>query len=329
MDSDRLFELRRRTFDTPHFRGIEFIEVEAKSIINHVPGTYLPFNWTINPYRGCTHACTYCFARSTHTYMDMNAGSDFESKIVVKVNAPELLRKELRAKRWKGEHIAMGTATDPYQRAEGRYKLMSRIIGTLTEYRNPFSILTKGTLILRDLDLLIEASQVTDVSTAFSVGTVDEKVWDASEPGTPHPRKRLEAVRKLNAAGIPCGVMIAPVLPGLSDSPQQLRDVIEAAIDAGATHVSPILLHLRPNVKEVYMEWLGTAYPDLVVRYEAMYKRGAYASVATRNELSEKVKDVLDSIPTPKPPSGRNRKKPAVEPPTPSLPRKREQLTLL
>jgi DNA repair photolyase len=158
---------------------------------------------------------------------------------------------------------------------------------------------------------------------------VDEKVWDASEPGTPHPRKRLEAVRKLNAAGIPCGVMIAPVLPGLSDSPQQLRDVIEAAIDAGATHVSPILLHLRPNVKEVYMEWLGTAYPDLVVRYEAMYKRGAYASVATRNELSEKVKDVLDSIPTPKPPSGRNRKKPAVEPPTPSLPRKREQLTLL
>jgi DNA repair photolyase len=324
MSSERLFELRRRTFDTPHFRGIEFIEVEAKSIINHVPGTFLPFNWTINPYRGCTHACTYCFARSTHTYMDMNAGSDFETKIVVKVNAPELLRKELRAKRWKGEHIAMGTATDPYQRAEGRYRLMSRIISVLTEYRNPFSILTKGTLILRDLDALIAASSVTDVSTAFSVGTVDERVWNLSEPGTPHPRKRLEAVRKLNEAGIPCGVMIAPVLPGISDSPEQLRAVVEAAIEAGATHVSPILLHLRPYVKDVYMRWLGENYPDLVDRYQEMYQRGAYASVAARHELSEKVDDVLSSVPHPRLPRGRNRKKPLPEP----LP-KREQLSLL
>src|SRR5919106_1599756 len=174
MDSDRLFELRRRTFDTPHFRGIEFIEVEAKSIINNVPGNYLPFNYTINPYRGCSHACHYCFARVTHTYMDMDAGRDFESKIVVKVNAPELLRKELRAKRWKGEHIAMGTATDPYQRAEGKYRLMRGIIETLIEYRNPFSILTKGTLILRDLDLLKEAASVMDISTAFSIPTLDE-----------------------------------------------------------------------------------------------------------------------------------------------------------
>jgi DNA repair photolyase len=256
--------------------------------------------------------------------MDMNAGSDFESKIVVKVNASELLRKELRAKRWKGEHIAMGTATDPYQRAEGRYRLMSRIITTLTEYRNPFSILTKGTLILRDLDLLIAAAEVTDVSTAFSVGTIDERVWNSSEPGTPHPRKRLEAVRKLNAAGIPCGVMIAPVLPGISDSPEQLRAVIEAAIDAGATHVSPILLHLRPFVKDVYMEWLGANYPDLVVRYEAMYRRGAYASVAARNELSEKVAEILDSAPAR--PTGRNR--PRSRPPAEPRPH-REQLTLL
>jgi DNA repair photolyase len=329
MSDDRLFELRRRSFDTPHFRGIEFIEVEAKSIINHVPGTYLPFDWTINPYRGCTHACTYCFARSTHTYMDMNAGSDFESKIVVKVNAPELLRKELRAKRWKGEHIAMGTATDPYQRAEGRYRLMSRIITTLTEFRNPFSILTKGTLILRDLDLLVAASEVTAVSTAFSVGTVDERVWERSEPGTPHPRKRLEAVRKLNDSGIPCGVMIAPVLPGISDSPDQLREVIEAAIDAGATHVSPILLHLRPYVKEVYMGWLRQNYPDLVGRYEAMYRKGAYASVAARNQLSEKVKEVLDSAPqAARLPRGRNRRPPTAPAKETLLPKK-EQLTLL
>jgi DNA repair photolyase len=257
--------------------------------------------------------------------MDMNAGSDFENKIVVKVNAPELLRKELRARRWKGEHIAMGTATDPYQRAEGRYKLMSRIISTLTEYRNPFSILTKGTLILRDLDLLVQAAEVTDVSTAFSIGTVDEQVWNASEPGTPHPRKRLEAVAKLNAAGIPCGVMIAPVLPGISDSPEQLRSVIEAAIDAGATHVSPILLHLRPYVKDVYMEWLSATYPDLVPRYQSMYRKGAYASVAARNDLSEKVKDVLGSLPAASIPTGRNRKRPDKE----TLLMKREQLSLL
>src|SRR5688572_4702701 len=226
MGSDQLFELRRRTFNTPAFRGIEFIEVESRSIINHVPGDSLPFDYTINPYRGCSHACSYCFARKTHTYMDMNAGRDFETKIVVKVNAPQLLRKELRARKWKGDHIAMGTATDPYQRAEGRYRLMRGIIQTLTEYRNPFSILTKGTLILRDLDLLFEAAQVTDVSAALSIPTLDENVWRSSEPGTPHPGKRLEAVERLNEAGIPCGVMIAPVLPGISDSDEQVRAVV-------------------------------------------------------------------------------------------------------
>jgi DNA repair photolyase len=300
MTPERLFELRRRTFDTPHFRGIEFIEVEAKSIINHVPGNYLPFNWTINPYRGCSHACSYCFARVTHTYMDMNAGSDFESKIVVKVNAPELLRKELRAKRWKGEGIAMGTATDPYQRAEGRYRLMPRIIETLTDYRNPFSILTKGTLILRDLDRLVEAAGVTDVSTAFSVGTVDEEVWRRSEPGTPHPGKRLAAVAKLNDAGIPCGVLIAPVLPGISDSQSQLHDVVKAALDAGATNVSPILLHLRPGVKEVYLEWLAEHYPDLLPHYKAMYPK-AYASSRDRSAFGARVGEIINSLGPPKP----------------------------
>ncbi|MFN2594927.1 MAG: radical SAM protein [Actinomycetota bacterium] len=288
MESDRLFELRRRTFDTPHFKGIEFIEVEAKSIINHVPGNYMPFSWTINPYRGCTMWCRYCFARSTHTYLDMNAGRDFETKIVVKVNAPELLKKELRAKRWAGEHIAMGTATDPYQRAEGRYKLMPRIIETLAMYRNPFSILTKGTLIMRDIDLLMDAAQVTDVSTAFSIATLDEDVWRKSEPGTPHPRKRIKAVEQLNAAGVPCGVLVAPILPGISDGEHQLREVVEAALDAGATHVSPILLHLRPKVKEVYMDWLADTYPDLVDRYIQMYP-GSYASKKDKVDLSQRV----------------------------------------
>ena len=293
--ADQLFELRRRTFDTPHFRGITFIESEAKTILNKVPGTYLPFNWTINPYRGCSHLCNFCFARASHTYLDMNAGSDWGSKIVVKVNAPTLLRSELRRKRWKGESIAMGTNTDPYQRCEGKYKLMSAILETLIEYRNPFSILTRGTLMLRDLDLLVAASQVTDVSTAYSVPTLDEDVWRSSEPATPHPRKRLEAVKKLNEAGVPCGVLVAPILPGISDRPDQLRAVVEAAIEAGATHVSPILLHLRPKVREVYMEWLAAEYPDLVPRYDEMYRKSAYASSRDKDELSKTVRDVISA----------------------------------
>jgi DNA repair photolyase len=292
---EQLFEIGRKTFDTPEFRGMEFIEAECKTIINTVPGNYLPFKYTINPYRGCSHSCTYCFARPTHTYLDMNAGRDFETKIVVKVNAPDVLRRQLAAKRWKGEGIAMGTNTDPYQRVEGRYRLMSRIIEALTDYRNPFSILTKGTLILRDLDLLVEAAKVADVGTAFSIGTLDEEAWRRSEPGTPHPRKRMEAVAKLNAAGIPCGVLMAPVLPGISDHPRQLRDVVRAAIDAGATHVSPILLHLRPGVREEFMPWLAEQYPDLVPRYEEMYRK-PYGPTADRDALGRRVGDLIRDL---------------------------------
>ena len=268
-----------------------------------------------------------CFARTTHTYMDMDAGRDFETKIVVKVNAPQLLRKELRAKRWKGDHIAMGTATDPYQRAEGKYRLMRGIIETLTEYRNPFSILTKGTLILRDLDLLTEAAAVTEVSAAFSIPTLDESVWRSSEPGTPHPRKRLEAVAKLNDAGIPCGVMIAPILPGISDGDEQIRAVVEASIEAGATHATPILLHLRPVVRDVYMEWLRETYPDLVPRYEDMYRR-AYASNADRKSLAVRVGSFIDKAGGLRPRVARvNHWRRA--PKAPALPDPSEQLSLL
>jgi DNA repair photolyase len=289
LQDQSLFELRRRTFDTPHFRGIEFIEAEAKTIINKVPGNYLPFKWTINPYRGCSHACHFCYARATHTYLDMNAGSDFETKIVVKVNAPALLKRELTAKKWKGEHIAMGTNVDPYQRAEGRYKLMPEIIATLTEFRNPFSILTRGPLILRDLELLVAAAEVTDVATAMSIPTLDEDAWHKTEPGAPNPRKRMEAVAKLNAAGIPCGVMVAPILPGITDDPKKLMDVVRAAVDAGATHISPILLHLRPVVREEYMAWLKDAYPHLVQSYEEMYAQGAYGPKEERKAVGRRV----------------------------------------
>ena len=285
---EQLFEIARRHFDTPEFRGITFIESEAKSIINKVPGNFLPFDWTINPYRGCTHSCVYCFARPTHTYLDMNAGRDFETKIVVKVNAPEVLRRELAAKRWKGEHIAMGTNTDPYQRVEGRYKLMRGIVEALVDYRNPFSILTKGTLILRDLDLLREAAEVTSVAAAFSIGTLDEAVWRESEPGTPHPKARVEAIHALTEAGIPTGVLMAPVLPGLSDRPEQLRAVVEACLEAGATHVSPIMLHLRPGVREEFLPWLEEHHPDLVPRYLAMYRQ-PYGPKSERDALGARV----------------------------------------
>ena len=291
----QLFEIARRRFDTPGFRGMEFIEVEAKSILNHVPGNAMPFSWTINPYRGCSHACVYCFARPTHTFLDMDAGRDFESRIVVKVNAPEVLCRELAAPRWKGEHVAMGTATDPYQRAEGRYRLMPRIIRALAAAHNPFSILTKGTLVLRDLELLRDASATAPVSTSFSIGTLDEEAWRRTEPGTPHPRERMAAVARLNEAGIPCGVLMAPVLPGITDDPRMLREVVTAALDAGATHVSPILLHLRPGVREGFMEWLGGAYPDLVRRYQRQYVR-PYASAGDRRELGRRVSSIVRAL---------------------------------
>jgi DNA repair photolyase len=240
-----------------------------------------------------------CFARPTHTYLEMDAGRDFETKIVVKVNAPEVLRRELAAKRWKGEHIAMGTNTDPYQRAEGRYELMRGILEALIDHRNPFSILTKGTLILRDVDLLTRAAEVAPVSAAFSIGTLDEAVWRETEPGTPHPRARIEAITTLTEAGIPTGVLMAPVLPGLSDRPEQLRAVVEAALDAGATHVSPILLHLRPGVREEFLPWLEQEHPDLVPRYLEMY-RHPYGPKADRDALGSSVAAMVSEAGGPK-----------------------------
>jgi DNA repair photolyase len=189
----------------------------------------------------------------------------------------------------------MGTATDPYQRAEGRYRLMPRIIDAFADHRNPFSILTKSTLILRDTDRLIDAARGAPVSTAFSIGTLDEDAWRRSEPGTPHPRKRIEAVAALNAAGIPCSVLIAPILPGITDHPRQLREVVAAALDAGATSVSPILLHLRPGVREEFLPWLEANYPELVPRYRELYPR-AYAPSALRKEVGRRVAGIVRAL---------------------------------
>ncbi|MFF3560787.1 Rv2578c family radical SAM protein [Streptomyces sp. NPDC002574] len=286
-----------RTFDTPEFRGITFHEVRARSIVNRVPGaSRMPFEWTINPYRGCSHACVYCFARKTHSYLDLDSGLDFDSQIVVKVNAPELLRRELAAPRWQGDHIAMGTNVDCYQRAEGRYRLMPGILAALRDHANPFSILTKGSLILRDLDLLVQASRVTEVSTAVSVGFLDRKLWNTVEPGTPAPARRLDVCRTLNDHGIPCGVLMAPVLPYLSDSPEQLRETVRAIAQAGATSVTPLVLHLRPGAREWYMAWLSVHHPRLISRYKALYESGAYAPTWYQRRITRQVHEFADEF---------------------------------
>ncbi|GAB7041908.1 MULTISPECIES: Rv2578c family radical SAM protein [Catenuloplanes] len=280
-----------RTFDTPGFAGMTFYEVRAKSIINRVPGSSrVPFEWTINPYRGCGHACTYCFARNTHTYLDLDAGHDFDTRVVVKVNAGELVRRELAARGWRGEHVAMGTNVDCYQRAEGRYRLMPEIIAALRDFANPFSVLTKGTLILRDLPLLREAASVTRVGISMSVGFVDESVWRSAEPGTPSPRRRLDAVAALTDAGFAVGVLMAPILPGLTDTAASIDETVAAIAASGAVSVTPLPLHLRPGAREWYARWIGRHHPHLVPRYRELYRAGSYAPKAYQREVAALVR---------------------------------------
>ncbi len=284
-----LFEEVERHEGRGEYRGMEFLHVRARRIINEVPkASAMPFRFTINAYRGCSHACRYCFARPTHEYLGMNSGEDFDRRIVVKINAVERVRAELAPSRWAGHHVAMGTNTDPYQRCEAKFRLTRGIVGELSAAANPFSILTKSTLILSDLDLLADAARRTRVRANFSIGTLDADVWQSTEPGTPHPLRRIEAMARLNAAGVPCGVLVAPVLPGLSDAPHQLEAVVKACVDAGARSVTPLLLHLRAGVREQYLGWLAQARPDLVADYERRY-RGAYASRRSQQELSATV----------------------------------------
>jgi DNA repair photolyase len=231
-----------------------------------------------------------CFARNTHTYLDLNAGRDFEREIVVKVNVPELLRAELNKPSWKRELVAFGTNTDPYQWAEGRYELMPPMIEALRDAETPTSVLTKSSLAQRDLDLYLELAEVTDVSVNFSVPTLDEKVWRETEPHTPHPRKRLEAVAAFNEAGIASGVLVAPLMPGINDAPKLVDEIVTLAEEAGATFVNGIALHLRPGVKEVFMSWLSAARPDLVPRYEKLYDGRAYAPPAERKRIGALVR---------------------------------------
>jgi DNA repair photolyase len=270
-DIDDLFAEGR---GTGRMSELEFLHVTAKRILNHVPtNSRAPANWTINVYRGCSHACTYCFARPTHEYLGFDIGADFDTKIVVKINAVEKLRAELADRRWRGEPVAMGTNTDPYQRAEAKYRLTRGVLEALTERSNPFSILTKSPLVTRDLDVIVEAAQRANVSVNFSIGTLDQRVWRATEPGSPNPRRRIDAMARLSAAGIRTGALMAPILPGLSDAPEQLRATVAAIEGAGGRLLGLGPLHLRPGVREHFLRWLAghdrALHADYCRRYAA------------------------------------------------------------
>lgn len=279
-----------RTVRTPEFAGVSFHEVHSKSALNKVPGgSPMPFGWTVNPYRGCTHGCVYCFARQTHSYLEFDTGQDFDTQIVVKINVGSVLRKEVSAPRWNREHVAMGTNTDPYQRAEGRYKLMPEVIAALADSGTPFSILTKGTVLSRDLGLLTAAGNSVSVGLGVSLALLDPELQATLEPGTPTPQARLELIRRIRAAGLPCGVFIAPLLPYLTDTTEQITALVAELAEAGVTGISGIGLHLRPGAREWFFSWLSRTHPDLVEPYQRLYSRRANLPTDYRRELSARI----------------------------------------
>ncbi|MBS1885783.1 MAG: radical SAM protein [Actinobacteria bacterium] len=280
-----------RTFDAPEAMGINFHEVRARSALNHVPGGGFGFSWTINPYRGCTHACVFCFARKTHTFLDLDAGRDFEREIVVKVNVPELVRAELGRASWRRELVALGTNTDPYQWCESRYRMLPEILEALLAAETPVSVLTKSPLVMRDVEIFERFKAAgLPVSVNLSVPTLDEKAWRATEPHTPSPAARLDAVAELRRRGIESGILIAPLMPGINDSPEQVEPIVARAREAGASFLGGIALHLRGEVKDVFFGWLRAKRPDLVPEYERLYGRRAYMRPEDRVKTTRSVR---------------------------------------
>jgi len=283
-----------RTVSAPEFAGVTFHEVRCRSALNRVPGaSRMPFTWTINPYRGCSHACVYCFARRTHTYLDLDFGDDFDRQVIVKINLVDVLTAELRRPSWSHEPVALGTNTDPYQRAEGRYRLMPGVIRALTASGTPFSILTKGTLLRRDLPLLVASSRDVSVGLGVSIAIYDQAVHRSVEPGAPGFRGRLDLVRAIRDAGLECGVMVAPVLPHLTDGEEHLEEALSQVAAAGASGVTVFALHLRPGAREWFFGWLERERPDLVPAYRRLYARGSQASVEYRRWLADRVAPIL------------------------------------
>lgn len=285
-----------RLVSTPEFAGMTFHEVLAKSALNRVPAASdMPFQWTINPYRGCSHACTYCFARPTHAYLELNAGEDFDRQVVVKTNVADVLRRELARPSWQHEHVALGTNTDPYQRAEGRYRLMPGIIETLAQSRTPFSVLTKGTLLRRDLGLLTDAARSVSVEVAMSIAIYDDDLQSSVEPGTPSAPARLATVTAVRDAGLECGVFLMPILPYLTDSLEHLDEALRRVAAAGASYALFSSLHLRPGVKPWFMMWLQREHPELLPAYTRLYADGPYAPKEYRNWLAERIRPLIRS----------------------------------
>lgn len=249
---------------------LTYVEQPCKSVLNRAQG--MPFKWTINPYTGCSHACRYCYARGFYLRADKGSAADFDRVIYIKSNAPELLRQELARRSWRRELVVVGAATDPYQAAEGRFRITRGVLEALRDYRTPVSIITKGTLVLRDLELLQQLGRAGGLEVCMTVPTLDYETWRVLEPGTPPPAARLEAVRRLNAAGVRAGVMLAPLLPGLNDSEQALRRLIEAAAAAGAPFAMPSVLRLAPGVREWFLPYISRSFPELTRQYSRLYQ---------------------------------------------------------
>lgn len=284
-----------RSVRTPEFAGITFHEVLAKSALNKVPkSSSMPFAWTVNPYRGCSHACVYCFARNTHRYLDFDPGTDFDRQVIVKINAPEVLTAEVAKPKWTRELVALGTNTDPYQRAEGRYSLMPGIISGLAEHGTPMSILTKGTLLRRDLPLLSRAAEDVPVEISMSIAVHDDALQQTIEPGTPTTAARLATVRAAAELGFDVTVFLMPVMPKLTDSMDHLDAALRAIRDAGAARVVYGALHLRPGAREWFFEWLEREHPELLPRYRRMYATSSYASKDYRRWLAERINPLID-----------------------------------
>jgi DNA repair photolyase len=271
-------------------KGVEYREEPCRNALNRVRG--MPFAWSLNPYMGCAHQCTFCYVRAFERRADRPSDSRYGRSIRVKVNVAEVLRAELARPSWRGEGVAVGAATDPYQPAEGRYRLTRACIGAFAAASNPFSLITRGPMIVRDVDVLAEASRHAEVSVMFSVPTLDADVWRTTEPGTAPPRQRLRALSRLVDAGVNAGVGMAPILPGLSDRPEQLEEVVKAAREAGATSIWANLLYLRPGTREHFLEALAHDWPEELERYESLYHRRAYL----KNEQTKPVKDAVGEL---------------------------------
>ncbi len=273
---------------------VTFEETECKSALNRVNVPAMPhLRWSLNPYRGCQHACVYCFARGNHEYLGYNTGSDFDRRIIVKVNLVEVLRRELRRPRWKREHVTIGTACDPYQQAELKYGLTRGALQAFRDHASPCSLITKSPNILRDLSILRELSDVAECTVLFSVATLREEVWRHIEPETAKPLRRLEAMARLTEAGVRCGVMLAPIIPGLTDDAENLEAVVQAAREHGAAFVGDNVLYLKPGTKEWFMPFLRETYPHLLPQYERFY-RGAYAPRRYTQEVSAVVQELRE-----------------------------------